>query len=148
MIFLSLFTYLCLYLNFALFKCTRKAFMFQLKCRKAVCIPEGKSCEIDTPLLSVCFVSLRAQLLGFAYLRTCNLKKKKSRCSCEIKKSIYTSSLCWIKEQRCESRLSLSCHLLLFNRPERSKNKPTKHQIKIRFKNSKLLVCSAQWHVK
>lgn len=53
MILLSLFAYLCLYLNFALLKCTGKAFcMFQLKCRKAVCIPKGKSCEIDTPLLS------------------------------------------------------------------------------------------------
>lgn len=26
--------------------------MFQLKCREAVCIPKGKSCEIDTALSS------------------------------------------------------------------------------------------------
>lgn len=25
---------------------------FQLKCREAVCIPEGKACETDTALLS------------------------------------------------------------------------------------------------
>lgn len=50
--------------------------MFQLKSREAICIPKGKTCEIDTIVLSgstlyvFAFLIHPIQLQKFSYLNT------------------------------------------------------------------------------